>query len=450
MSNRLLGITQENTRSKGNRTTAHSSTAITYGLDAAGNLTHDGLRQLRYGADNHLSAVRIHKDGEEAQVTYLNNTLGQRVFKSEPQASQTRPQAQNLGQDFIAWLKKNFAWLFEPAQRSASLGTSYTWASGPMPAWALLGQYDNGSAKGKGRSEYLWLPIETGAFDTDARTLLQPTDSLTPTAIPIGLIRNNRRYALHSDHLGSVRRLSDEAGQTQWQWPYSAFGANPPSGPLKATPKPDKAMTGAPQRLKATSPKLELDLRYPGQTAEEHSALHDNWHRQYQPLLGRYTQADPIGLAGGWNRFAYGEGNPVSLTDPLGLWAWGDPLPQDAVNACAGFGDGISLGVTAGIRQALGTNDAVDFLSPEYLGGVSVGVAFTTRGYATGAELSIGRNFRIAPWGNRTGHPTGRYPHYHRRGGPLDVNGNPPPGQSIKRHRPWDSRSTDRDGWDRF
>ncbi|MFZ5884279.1 MAG: RHS repeat domain-containing protein, partial [Chloroflexota bacterium] len=114
-------------------------------------------------------------------------------------------------------------------------------------------------------------------------------------------------------------RLSDEEGQTQWQWPYSAFGANPPSGPLKATAKPDKAMTAAPQLLKATSPKLELDLRYPGQMADEHSALHDNWQRQYQPLLGRYTQADPIGLAGGWNRFGYGEGNPLSYTDPSGL-----------------------------------------------------------------------------------------------------------------------------------
>ena len=116
-----------------------------------------------------------------------------------------------------------------------------------------------------------------------------------------------------------MRRLSDEEGQTQWQWPYSAFGANPPSGPLKATAKPDKAMTAAPQLLKATSPKLELDLRYPGQMADEHSALHDNWQRQYQPLLGRYTQADPIGLAGGWNRFGYVGGNPLKFLDPNGL-----------------------------------------------------------------------------------------------------------------------------------
>jgi hypothetical protein len=72
----------------------------------------------------------------------------------------------------------------------------------------------------------------------------------------------------------------------------------------------------------------------------------------------------------------------------------------------------------------------------------------TTRGYATGAELSIGRNFRLALWENRTGHPTGRFPHYHRRG--TDANGNMRPGQGIGRHRPWDKKSTDTCGCDRF
>ncbi len=39
--------------------------------------------------------------------------------------------------------------------------------------------------------------------------------------------------------------------------------------------------------------------------------------RQYDPATGRFTQADPIGYAGGGNLYAYAGNNPATLTDPL-------------------------------------------------------------------------------------------------------------------------------------
>jgi RHS repeat-associated protein len=107
-----------------------------------------------------------------------------------------------------------------------------------------------------------------------------------------------------------------------WQWAYSAFGDNKPSGLLKATTNPKAAMTNQPILLKATAPALKVNLRFAGQYADEESNLFENGYRSYRPGLGSYAQGDPIGLNGGWNRFGYVGGNPLSRTDPVGLCPW--------------------------------------------------------------------------------------------------------------------------------
>ena len=326
-SNKLTGFTQtlttQRTNAAGNPVTSTVNSQVNYSLDANGNLTSDGLRTFEYDAANRLSKVQVSQSAEASKITYLHNALGQRVFKSEPQVAQTAPNATELGTDFVTWLKTNFGWLFAAGQANATLGQSYVYDDSQTPN--LLGEYGNGGTKSAGRIEYIWLPTEDGA------------------SIPIGIYKGGRFLAVHSDHLGTPRLITDDTSKPVWQWPYSAFGDNKPTGILKATPNPKAAITNVPQLLKATAA-TEVNLRFPGQYFDEESNLHYNGWRSYQPLQGRYTQGDPIGLSGGLNRFAYVDANPLNFSDPEGLIKGirnsMDLLPFDGGGGGGGMGGG--------------------------------------------------------------------------------------------------------------
>lgn len=46
---------------------------------------------------------------------------------------------------------------------------------------------------------------------------------------------------------------------------------------------------------------------------------HYRRNRYYDPKTGRFTQEDPIGLAGGLNLYGFANGDPVNFSDPFGL-----------------------------------------------------------------------------------------------------------------------------------
>jgi RHS repeat-associated protein len=98
---------------------------------------------------------------------------------------------------------------------------------------------------------------------------------------------------------------------------------------------------------------------------------HYNYFRDYDPAVGRYAQSDPIGLAGGINTYAYVDGNPISEIDPLGLWGFGDPLPQGVVDSVTGFGDAFVIPQL--VRAAFNLNGSVDQCSTAYKGGEIAG-----------------------------------------------------------------------------
>ena len=112
----------------------------------------------------------------------------------------------------------------------------------------------------------------------------------------------DRIVYLHADHLNTPRRATDARGVVVWQWLSDAFGA------IQADEDMDR-----------DGRRTTINLRFPGQYFDAESGLHYNWHRYYDPQVGRYTQSDPIGLAGGINTYAYAENKPTSLMDPLGL-----------------------------------------------------------------------------------------------------------------------------------
>ncbi|WP_318652161.1 RHS repeat-associated core domain-containing protein [Delftia sp. DLF01] len=129
--------------------------------------------------------------------------------------------------------------------------------------------------------------------------------------MPIAAEINGRLYAIHTDHLNTPRRLTNQQGQVAWQWLISGFGEV----------RPTTGDRGYGQTVSGPSyaQAVKFDLRYPGQVFDEETGLSYNLHRYYDAATGRYIQADPIGLEGGWNRFGYVGGNPLNYIDPEGL-----------------------------------------------------------------------------------------------------------------------------------
>jgi RHS repeat-associated protein len=73
-----------------------------------------------------------------------------------------------------------------------------------------------------------------------------------------------------------------------------------------------------------------------GYGARVSGAMFYNYFRSYSPATGRYTQPDPIGLGGGWNRFGYARQNPFRYRDPTGLVVGVDDLAIGGLVATTG------------------------------------------------------------------------------------------------------------------
>ncbi|MDP1863521.1 MAG: RHS repeat-associated core domain-containing protein [Thiobacillus sp.] len=144
-----------------------------------------------------------------------------------------------------------------------------------------------------------------GEYDAD-KTLRQETiwlgDIPVATLKPSAATGQVQFYYTYTDHLNTPRVISDTGNKVIWRWDSDAFGTS------TANEDPD-----------GDGVKFTYNPRFPGQYFDKETGLHYNYFRDYEPGTGRYVQADPIGLAGGMNLYAYVLSNPLSYTDPLGL-----------------------------------------------------------------------------------------------------------------------------------
>lgn len=126
---------------------------------------------------------------------------------------------------------------------------------------------------------------------------------------------------------------------------------------------------------------IASNLRLPGQYADSETGLCYNWNRYYDPVTGRYTTKDPIGLGGGINNFVYTQSSPFYLIDSNGLWSM--------VGEVSG-----SLIAGAGVKGSTGYWGTTGGDSSNYDAGVS-----GTVGAGVGLEIGAGVGFSVLSGG---------------------------------------------------
>ena len=156
---------------------------------------------------------------------------------------------------------------------AGSTGTKYVFDE----SGHLIAEYN--AVTGTVAKEYVWLD------DVPVAVI----DSTSGTAII---------YYITTGHLNEPQQLIDGSGNVDWNAYINPWG-----------------WTGT-----FSTPSETINLRLPGQyTQPEANNLSQNHYRDYDPSIGRYVQADPLGIEAGPNILSYVNDNPYDWIDPLGL-----------------------------------------------------------------------------------------------------------------------------------
>jgi RHS repeat-associated protein len=122
--------------------------------------------------------------------------------------------------------------------------------------------------------------------------------------ILIGVNQNGTLHGILTDHRHSPRQIFQLNNQVKvWRWDAvdDAFGEK------LAVEDPD-----------VNGVLFKFDMRFAGQYFDSESGLHQNHHRDYDSLTGRYLQSDSLGLKSAITTYGYAVGNPLRYIDETG------------------------------------------------------------------------------------------------------------------------------------
>jgi RHS repeat-associated protein len=297
----MFGSRSSSNSGKGTGYVAHNKVIVfedkRYQYDAFGRLSEKrsskhGLQTFAYDAEHRLIQVTKHESTGYKQTatqttTFTYDALGRRTSKTH-----------NMGDAYSPETKTIFSWdglrlLSETTQTVRGDKTSlYIYAD--SESYEPLARVDT----------------RVDTLDAKTGTLISIAAQATNTPANDDSIDENdpkptsKIFHFHNDLNGLPQELSSE-GEFVWKATYKVWGN-------VAT----EEWTGEYQHAKQLGE--TQNLRFQGQYYDQETGLHYNTFRFFDPDVGRFTQGDPIGLAGGNNLYQYAP-NPIGWLDPWGL-----------------------------------------------------------------------------------------------------------------------------------
>ncbi len=304
-----------------------------YAFDNSGNTTGDGTHTYQYGDNARLQTV---DSGTTATFGYdgdgrrASKTAGGKTTLFFYDASGTLltelVAADETGKDYVFLGLEPLGRVdWAPSELTLGNALRVTKSSPNVHLdWTLFAQNDNEYIVR--RKQIVNYADKTFDGNVVIGTVQDPTRTFDDAVLTNG---NHYEYEVfkrtftdsllfyHGDHIGTPIAMTGAAGTVQWRAEHRPFGA------LDSTPV--NLVTN--------------NLRFLGQYSDAETSLYQNWFRDYEPTIGRYFEADPLGAVVSPLLYAYVRSNPMKWVDVLGLYRRGDVIYREDPNRPGSGGD---------------------------------------------------------------------------------------------------------------